>query len=103
MGKQNCLWRGFQSQKIQTSNIQRVVWKSKYERIRKYCRISSKSNQTAEYLLRVDQIVNAIKGLGGGIKEKEVVKKILRILPIRYNPKVSTIEYRDDIELLIVD
>ena len=57
----------------------------------------------AEYLLRVDEIVNAIKGLGGEIKEKEVVEKVLRTLPIRYNPKVSTIEYRDNLELLTVD
>ena len=56
-----------------------------------------------EYLLRVDEIVNVIKGLWGEIKEKGVVQKLLRTLPTRYNPKVSTVEYRDDIELLTVD
>ena len=44
-------------------------------------------NNIAEYILRVDEIVNAIKGLGGEIKEKEVVEKVLRTLPIRYNQK----------------
>ena len=57
----------------------------------------------AFYLLRVDEIVNAIKGLGGEIKEKEVVEKVLRTLPIRYNPKVSIVEDRDDLEILTVD
>ena len=36
-------------------------------------------------------------------EEKEVVEKVLRTLPTRYNPKVSTVEYQDDIELLTVD
>ena len=45
-----------------------------------------------EYILRVDEFVNAIRGLGGKLKEKEVVSKVLRTLPIRYDPKVSTLE-----------
>ena len=57
----------------------------------------------AEYLLRVDEIGNAIKGLEGEIKDKEVVEKVLRTLPIRYNPILYTIEDRYDLELLIVD
>ena len=56
-----------------------------------------------EYLLRVYEICNAIKGPRGEIKEKEVVKKIPRTLPIRYNPKASTVEDRDDLEILTVD
>ena len=57
----------------------------------------------AEYLLRVYESVNIIKGLGGEIKEKEVVEKVLRTLPIRYNPKVFIVEDRDDLEILTVD
>ena len=45
-----------------------------------------------EYLLRVDEVVNAIRGLGGKLKEKKVVSKVLRTLPMRYDPKVSTLE-----------
>ena len=37
-----------------------------------------------EYILSVDEISNTIKGIGGEIKEKEVVEKVLRILAIRY-------------------
>ena len=42
----------------------------------------------AEYLLRVDEIVDAIRNLGGEIKEKEVVEKVLRTLPMRYDSKL---------------
>ena len=45
-----------------------------------------------EYLLRVDAIVNAIRVLGEVIKEREVVKKVLRTLPMKYDSKVSTLE-----------
>ena len=33
-----------------------------------------------EYLLRLDEVVNVIKGLGDKLKEKIVVKKVLRTL-----------------------
>ena len=56
-----------------------------------------------EYLLRVYEIVNAIKYMRGEIKEKEVVEKVLRTLPIIFNPKVSTVEDQDDLDLLKVD
>ena len=46
----------------------------------------------AEYLLRVDEIFNAIRGLGGVLKEKEVVVKVLRTLPMKYDSKVSSLE-----------
>ena len=44
-----------------------------------------------EYLLRVDEVVNAIRGLGGKLKEREFVRKALRTLPIKYDSKVSTL------------
>ena len=56
-----------------------------------------------EYLLRVDEVVNAIRGLGGKLKEKEVVSKILRTLPMRYDSKVSALEERDDLKKMTVD
>ena len=37
-----------------------------------------------EYLLRVDEVVNAIRGLGGELKEREVVDKVMRTLPMKY-------------------
>ena len=56
-----------------------------------------------ENLLRVDEVVNAIRGLGGKLKEKEVVSKILRTLPMRYESKVSTLEEQDDLKKVTVD
>ena len=50
-----------------------------------------REDNIGEYILCVDEVVNAIIGLGGKLKEKEVVSKILRILPMRYDSKVSTL------------
>ena len=46
----------------------------------------------SKYFLRVEEIVNAMKGLGKNIDEAPLVHKILRSLPDRFNPKVSVIE-----------
>ena len=56
-----------------------------------------------EYLLRVDEVVNAIRGFGGKLKEKIVVRKVLRTLPMKYDSKISTLEERDDIDLMTID
>ena len=55
------------------------------------------------YLLRVDEIVNAIRGNGGEIKEKEVVDKVLRTLKMTYESKVSYLEELDDLKFMKVD
>ena len=55
------------------------------------------------YLLRVDEFVNAIKGLGEKLKEEEVVSKVLIILPMSYNPNVSTLEEWDDLKKVTMD
>ena len=47
----------------------------------------------SEYFERVDNIVNAIRGPGVEVPDNEIVEKILRTLPMLYNPKVSTLEY----------
>ena len=39
------------------------------------------------YILRVDQLVNTIRGLGEEVEETIVVRKILRTLPKRFNPR----------------
>jgi hypothetical protein len=48
----------------------------------------------AAYFLRVDEIVNAIIGLGEEIKESVIVQKVLRSLPMRIYPKISTLKER---------
>jgi hypothetical protein len=47
----------------------------------------------AEYFQRVDEIVNSIRALGEEIKNNIIVQKVLISLPMRYDVKVSTLEY----------
>ena len=46
----------------------------------------------SKYFLRIEEIVNAMKGLGENIDEASLVQKMLRSFPERFNPKVSKIE-----------
>jgi hypothetical protein len=57
----------------------------------------------AAYFLRVDETVNAIIGLGEEIKESVIVQKVLRSLPMRFNPKISTLEERSDLDSISMD
>jgi hypothetical protein len=57
----------------------------------------------AAYFLRVDETVNAIIGLGEEIEEYVIVQKVLRSLPMRFNPTISTLEERSDLNLIIMD
>jgi hypothetical protein len=40
----------------------------------------------------MDGTINIIRGLGEMIDEKFIVKKVLRSLPTRFNPKISTLK-----------
>ena len=42
--------------------------------------------------LRVDEIVNVIRGFGEEVDESIIVQKVLRSLPMRFDPKISTLE-----------
>jgi hypothetical protein len=57
----------------------------------------------ATYFLRVDETVNAIIGLGEEIKESVIVQKVLRSLPMRFDPKISTLEERSDLNSISMD
>jgi hypothetical protein len=57
----------------------------------------------AAYFLRVDEIVNAIIGLGEEIEESVIVQKVLISLPMRFNPKISTLEERSYINSISMD
>lgn len=54
----------------------------------------------AGYLLRVDEIVNSVRGLGEDIDDKFIVQKVLRSLPMRYDAKISAIEDREHLDKL---
>jgi hypothetical protein len=46
----------------------------------------------ASYFLRVDETMNAIIGLGEEIEEFLIVQKVLRSLPIIFDPNISSLE-----------
>jgi hypothetical protein len=47
--------------------------------------------------------VNAIIGLGEEIEESVIVQKVLRSLPMRFNPKISALEERLDLNSISMD
>ena len=57
----------------------------------------------SEYFERVDNIVNAVRGLGQEVSDNELVDKILRTLPMIYNSKVSTLEDWENLSTLTLD
>ena len=54
-------------------------------------------------ILRVEELVNSMKGLGENIEESFLVQKILRSLLDKFNPKVSAIEELNDLKTLSID
>jgi hypothetical protein len=57
----------------------------------------------ATYFLRVDETVNAIMGLGEEIQESVIVQKVLRSLPMRFDPKILALEERADLNSIRMD
>jgi hypothetical protein len=57
----------------------------------------------ATYFLRVNETVNAILGLREEIKESVIFQKVLRSLPMRFDPKISTLEERADLNSIRMD
>ncbi|XP_043699838.1 uncharacterized protein LOC122650492 [Telopea speciosissima] len=55
------------------------------------------------YMLRVNEAVNAIRGLGEEIKDPVIVKKVLRSLPPRLDLKVFAIEEAKDLDTFSMD
>ena len=56
-----------------------------------------------EYFETIDNLINTIKGLGVQLPDDELVEKVLRTLPMAYNPKLSTLEDREKLEYLTMD
>ena len=57
----------------------------------------------ATYFLRVDEIVNTMRGLGEKIQNSVIVLKIFKSLPMRFECKISSLEEREDLDTLSVD
>lgn len=54
-------------------------------------RMREEENATA-YFLRVDEVVNSLKGLGEKVDDNLVIQKMLMSLPLRFDAKISAIE-----------
>ena len=64
------------------------IYREKFEQLgmKEYCSIAA----CFQY---IDEITNILEGLGELVDEKTIIRKILRTLPGRFNPKVSILEY----------
>ena len=56
----------------------------------------------SKYFLIIEELVNSMKGLGEKIGEASLVQNILRSLPDKFNPKVSTIKEMNDLKTLAI-
>jgi hypothetical protein len=81
----------FKAVKLQT-------YKGQFEQLK-----MKEDKNIASYFLRVDETVNAIIGLGEEIEESVIVQKVLRSLPMRFNPKISTLEERAYLNSISMD
>jgi uncharacterized lipoprotein YehR (DUF1307 family) len=63
----------------------------------------NEKEEIATYLLIVDEVVNAISGLGEELAESLVVQKGLRSLLLKYDAKVSAIEKTRDLTKMTMD
>jgi hypothetical protein len=63
----------------------------------------NENEDIATYFLRVDEVVNAIRGLGEELNESLFVQKVLRSLLLKYDVKVSAIEETRDLTKMTMD
>jgi hypothetical protein len=82
--------------KVKETNIQTYIGQFKQLKMKEYDNI-------AAYFLRFNETVNAIIGLREEIEESVIVQKVLRCLPMRFDPKISTLEERVDLDSIIMD
>ena len=80
--KLKCVYEG--APKVKESKLQ--TYKGQFESLK-----MKEEENIAKYLLRVDEIVNAIRGIREEIKEKDVVNKVIRTLLMNYDSKVSSL------------
>ena len=74
------------------------MYKGQFEQLR-----MNEDEDITTYILRFDQIVNTIRGLGKEVDEAIFVQKVLRTLPKRFIPNISTLEEIIDLKSMTVD
>ncbi len=84
------------NEKVKDAKLQ--TYRLKFEQLK-----MNEDEIVSKYFLRVEELVNAMKGLGEKIDEVPLVQNILRSLPDRFNLKVSAIEEMNDLKTLSID
>ena len=67
------------NEKVKDAKLQ--TYRLKFEQLK-----MNEDKIVSKYFLRVEELVNAMKGLGDKIGEAPLVQKIFRSLPDRFNP-----------------
>jgi hypothetical protein len=84
------------NEKVKHAKLQ--TYRLKFEQLK-----MNKDETVSKYFLRVEELVNAMKGLGEKIEESFLVQKILRYMLDQFNPKVSAIEELNDLKNVSID
>jgi hypothetical protein len=82
--------------KFKASKLQ--IYRGQFEQLK-----MKEDENIAAYFLRVNETMNAIIGLGEEIEESVIVQKILRSLPMGFDPKISALEERSDLKSISMD
>jgi hypothetical protein len=84
------------NEKVKGAKLQ--TYRLKFEQLK-----MNEDETISKYFLRVEELVNAMKGLGEMVDDSLLIQKILRSLPDKFNPKVSAIEELNDLKTLSID
>jgi hypothetical protein len=84
------------NEKVKEAKLQ--TYRLKFEQLK-----MNEDETISKYFLRVEELVNAMKGLGETFDDSLLVQKILRSLPDKFNPKLSAIEELNDLKTLSID
>jgi hypothetical protein len=84
------------NEKVKDSKFQ--TFRLKFEQLK-----MNEDEIVRKYFLRVEELVNSMKGLGEKFEESLLVQNILRSLLDKFNPKVSIIEELNDLKTLSID
>jgi hypothetical protein len=92
--KQKNIYKG--DEKVKEDKLQ--IFREKFEKPK-----MNEYEDIPTYFLRIDEVVNNIKGLGDDLKEQVVFKKVMRSLPMRFDSNISALEERVDLATLTMD
>ena len=74
---------------LKVKEAKHQMYRAQFEKLR-----MKEDGNIATYFIHVSEITNALEGLGEPVDKNVIVRKVLRTLPSRFNPKVSILEYR---------